>query len=136
MATVPTRREEIAWAAGLFDGEGSITLSGDDLHVRLRNTDLELVERFHRIIGVGVVYGPYSRNALADGFRRKPVWDWVAREDDGLDALALMWRWLSARRREQAHTTTGIVFTCFLEAARQLNAQAAGEAPAQPEAAT
>jgi hypothetical protein len=46
-----TREEEIAWAAGLFDGEGSITLSDDALHVRMRNTDLELIERFHDIIG-------------------------------------------------------------------------------------
>ncbi len=65
----------------------------------MRNTDLELLERFHAIIGVGTVYGPYSRQPQ-DGFRRKPVWDGVAREEDGLDALALIWSWLSARRRK------------------------------------
>jgi hypothetical protein len=125
-----TREEEIAWAAGLFDGEGSITLSDDALHVRMRNTDLELIERFHDIIGVGAVYGPYTRRER-DGVGRKPVWDWVAREEDGLDALAMMWSWLSARRREQAYVATGVVFTCFFEAARQLRAQVAGS-PAPP----
>jgi hypothetical protein len=129
-----TRGEEIAWAAGLFDGEGTITLSDDALYVRMRNTDPELVERFHDIIGVGAVYGPYTRRAR-DGIRRKPVWDWVAREEDGLDALAMMWSWLSARRRGQAHATTGIVSTCFREAARQLSAKEAGSPPPLPEAA-
>jgi hypothetical protein len=132
---MPSRREEIAWAAGLFDGEGSITLSGRCLHVRLRNTDLELVERFHAIIGIGTVYGPYSRQPQ-DGLRRKPVWDWVAREEDALDALALMWSWLSARRRDQAHAATGIVSTCFVDVARQLSAQEAAEPNPRPEAAT
>ena len=132
---MPSRREEIAWAAGLFDGEGSITLSSRRLHVRLRNTDLELVERFHTIIRVGTVYGPYSRQPQ-DGSRRKPVWDWVAREEDGLDALALMWSWLSARRLEQAHAATGIVSTCFFDVARQLSAQEAAEPNPRPEAAT
>jgi hypothetical protein len=100
----------------------------------MRNTDFELIERFHDIIRVGAVYGPYARQER-DGFRRKPVWDWVAREEDGLDALAMMWAWLSARRRTQAHNATGIVFPCFVEAAKQLNAlESAGE-PDPPTAA-
>ena len=67
----------------------------------MRNTDVELVERFQSIIGVGTVYGPYTIEAR-DGFRRKPVWDWVAREEDGLDALALMWGRLTERRRQSS----------------------------------
>jgi len=58
---------------------------------------LELIERFHDVVRVGSVYGPYTREER-DGYRRKPFWDWVAREEDGLDALAMMWSWLSARR--------------------------------------
>jgi hypothetical protein len=131
MATLP-RSEQIAWAAGLFDGEGSITLSGESLHVRMRNTDFELIERFHDVLRIGSVYGPYTRDER-DGYRRKPFWDWVAREEDGLDALALMWQWLSARRRDQAHAATGIHFTCFVEAARQLNQQESGSGPLQQE---
>jgi hypothetical protein len=67
----PTREEQIAWAAGLFDGERSITLSDDVLHVRTRNTDLELIERFRDTIGVGAVYGPYTRGER-DGFAGSP----------------------------------------------------------------
>ena len=70
-----------------------------------------------------------------DGFRRKPVWDWVAREEHGLDPLALIWGWLTARRRQQAHAATGIVSTCFLEVAKQLNAPEPAELDLRPEAA-
>ena len=88
----------------------------------MRNTDLELIERYHDIVRVGTVYGPYERTER-DGYRRKPTWDWVAREEDGLDALAMMWSWLSARRRAQAETVSGVISRVFEEAARQLSAQ-------------
>jgi hypothetical protein len=125
---IPTRAEEIAWAAGLFDGGGTVTLCGDCVHVRLRNTDFELVERFRDAVRIGGLYGPYARSER-DGHRRKPFWDWIAREEDGFDALALMWSWLSERRKKQAHDVTGIDFTCFVEAARQLRASEAASAP-------
>ncbi len=115
----------------MFDGEGTITLSNEVVHVRIRNTDLELIERFHDIVRVGTVYGPYTRTD-GDGHARKPVWDWVAREEDGLDALTIMWTWLSVRRREQARDVTGIVFTCFEQAAIQLRAQELLPLPPRP----
>jgi len=117
----------------LFDGEGTITLSNHVVHVRMRNTDPELIERFHDIVRVGTVYGPYTRSER-DGYARKPVWDWVAREEDGLDALAIMWTWLSARRRRQAREVTGIDFTCFEQAATQLRAQELLPLPPRPAA--
>jgi hypothetical protein len=97
----------------------------------MRNTDRELIERFRDIIGVGTVYGPYERHGR-DGYNRQAVWDWVAREEDGLDALALMWIWLSERRRSKALAATGIDFTCFLEAAKQLNQAESASAPRSP----
>jgi hypothetical protein len=41
MTTTPTREEEIAWAAGLFEGEGCTTKSGGVLVARLNSTDEE-----------------------------------------------------------------------------------------------
>jgi hypothetical protein len=40
---------EIAWAAGLFEGEGTITQSGGRLYVRLKMTDESIVLRFAEI---------------------------------------------------------------------------------------
>jgi hypothetical protein len=45
-----TRNEEIAWAAGFFEGEGTITECDRSLHVRLVNTDEHVTERFAEIV--------------------------------------------------------------------------------------
>lgn len=60
-----SRETDLAWAAGLFDGEGSIgiywvknptSLGGGcyQLTMTLGMTDEETVEEFHHIIGIGV----------------------------------------------------------------------------------
>lgn len=51
---------EVAWAAGFFEGEGSITTSNGRLIVRIHNTDLEPLEGFARIVVFGEIYGPYG----------------------------------------------------------------------------
>jgi len=93
--------EEIAWAAGLFDGEGSITNTDRDLQLLLKNTDFELVERFERVVARGRVYGPYTHRP-ADRYPRKPYWMWVAHGDAAHDVVDLLGPWLSQRRCAQA----------------------------------
>jgi hypothetical protein len=116
---MPTR-EEIAWAAGLFEGEGTITLSGYALCVRVGNTDDEVVRRLADIVATGSVYGPYPPSS-GSGHRKKPLWVWLAREEAGLDALALMWPWLSTRRRNRARELTGIPFHVFWRVSTELS---------------
>ena len=66
----------IEWAIGLFEGEGSFTTSGRGyLSMVIQMTDEDIVQRFHEIVGVGTIrgpYGPYEANV-------KPTWRWVAR---------------------------------------------------------
>jgi hypothetical protein len=93
--------QEIAWAAGLFDGEGSITHTDRDLQLLLKNTDVELVRRFAAIVERGRVYGPYTHESR-DGYRRKPFWMWLAKGDAAHDVVDLLASWLSQRRLEQA----------------------------------
>ena len=92
---------EIAWAAGLFEGEGSITQNGGRLFIRLKMTDEDVVLRFAEIARYGEVYGPYNHQ-LRDGYVRKPYWVWLAPEYDALEVLEMLWPWLSERRRAQA----------------------------------
>lgn len=95
---------EWAWAAGLFEGEGTI-LSARRGHRRrlelsLKMTDEDVVRRLRSIIG-GVVFGPYQYQQ-GDGSERKPFWVW---RNDGVDAarvLRQMWPWLGERRRARA----------------------------------
>jgi hypothetical protein len=99
--------EEIAWAAGLFEGEGAISRHGRsgkfDLRVSLNMTDEDVVRRFDAIVDRGKIYGPYS------SYRgHKPVWNWVALGDAGHDVVDLIGPWLSPRRVSQA-TAHGVL---------------------------
>jgi hypothetical protein len=98
---VRTFDPEVSWAAGFFEGEGTITQTGGRLVVRLNNTDSEPVHRFAAIVGIGEIYGPYQYE-VRDGYKRKPFWVWLAEEYDALEVLELLWPWLSARRRLRA----------------------------------
>ena len=106
--------EEIAWAAGLFEGEGSISRFGRsgkfDLRVSLNMTDEDVVRRFDAIVDGGKVYGPYS------SYRgHKPIWSWVAHGDAGHDVVDLIGSWLSPRRVSQA-TAHGVWIPSELQA--------------------
>lgn len=89
---------EIAWAAGLFEGEGSIQLwregKSDRLYPRLdlASTDEDVVRRFSNAVGTGRVYGPYSRP------NRKTFWRCLLHGQDARHALDLIGPWLGERR--------------------------------------
>ena len=96
--------EEIAWAAGLFEGEGSIYPSGRGVRLALKMTDEEPIRRFAKIVKRGSVYGPYSYERWSDGHKRKPFWTWVCydRAEAGVTIERLA-PWLSSRRLNRAH---------------------------------
>jgi hypothetical protein len=106
---MPTRGEQIAWSAGLFDGEGCVAETDRRFTLRLVNTDEELVRRFHDYVGLGRIYGPYV-NTCSDGYKRKLVFHSVAYGYDALDIMNLLAPFLSTRRRARAYELTGLSF--------------------------
>lgn len=97
-------REELAWAAGFFDGEGNTNtydtrITGGRLAVQLKVAQIhrETLERFQRIVpGGGRVYGPYLRPAN-DQFQFK------VSGFEGVQAIiAQLWPWLTPVKRDQA----------------------------------
>lgn len=74
---------EIAWAAGLFEGEGTITAVNGRPRLALKMVAEASVRRFGAAVGVGVVYGPYGpyRSQLGT----QPYFVWMA---DGPEAAA------------------------------------------------
>lgn len=54
--------EELAWAAGFYDGEGSCSGSPTRLAVRITQVVREPLDRFREATGLGRVTGPYARN--------------------------------------------------------------------------
>lgn len=91
---------QIAWAAGLFEGEGTATFSKDQRQPRLSiaMTDEDVVRRFAMIVGRGNVrrYEPYQPN-------RQPQWQWsVQSGPDVVYVLGLFIDYLGQRRRARA----------------------------------
>lgn len=92
--------EETAWAAGLFDGEGHIGFVGKhSVVMQLGMTDEDVVRRFHTVVGVGRLSGPYSNGPRG----RKPVWLWAAQHTpDVRELLVALKPWLGERRSARA----------------------------------
>lgn len=96
-------REELAWAGGLFEGEGSFFLKPDQAVNRacasVTMYDLDVLERFQQALGIGKVrgpYGPYQPN-------RKPKYMWAINGFERVQAtIAMLWPFLGERRKEKA----------------------------------
>lgn len=103
---------ELAWAAGLFDGEGhtafrkrarNVSRDGRRVYsthiLDIRQIDRRVLERFAAAVGLGRVYGPYyPKNG-------RPVWAYaVARFEQVQAVSALLWKWLSPVKRQQVST--------------------------------
>lgn len=56
-------REELAWSAGFFDGEGWVGISGrgKQLCLRVVQVDRMVLDRFAAAVGIGRVTGPRAR---------------------------------------------------------------------------
>ena len=91
----------IAWAAGLFEGEGSISVRNGKPIMQLKMCDGEVVERFQAVVRLGKVYGPYE-NRVNDGYPRSPYFVWTASSDDSAIVIEMFWPWLSDYRRTRA----------------------------------
>jgi hypothetical protein len=93
-------KQNLAWAAGFFDGEGSTTVSAPNIrhkgrYVRLQipQKDKECLERFQRVIGDGTIYKREAANR----------YDYVLfGKGKAKKALDILWPWLGTLKRKQA----------------------------------
>ena len=99
-------RENLAWAGGLFEGEGCFsTTTARGLHfarMRLTSTDRDVIDHFHQIVGCGQVsVGKISPASAARGTSKTPyVWSMSGRLNIYALGVAL-WEFLGERRRER-----------------------------------
>jgi len=105
--TCASTREEIAFAGGLFDGEGCITVYSKlgklscNPRLTLAMTDEDSVRRFANIVGVGHVR--YSHPPSHKSTGRQPQWHWTAGSFEHVQhVLAVIWPWLCQRRKSCA----------------------------------
>jgi len=87
---------DLAWAAGFYDGEGSTFLQRPRKTVKLILTvsqkDTRVLLKLKRILGGGI-YGPYGG---------RPCAAWILQGENAYQALMAMWPHLGAAKREQA----------------------------------
>lgn len=90
---------EVAWLAGLFEGEGCISFTGrNSVCLVVVMTDEDVVRRCREVTGIGTLLGPY----VVSG-KRKPQWTWrVGRAEDVEPLLQAMHPWFGVRRRCRA----------------------------------
>ena len=100
--------QAFAWAAGLFDGEGSTELYARRtpertwfaLRSRVSQCDAQgvpaVLQRFQAVVQCGRIDGPTS----GDGYENAYKWD--AGADDTLRVLPKIWPWLGTVKRVQA----------------------------------
>lgn len=109
-STAVTESEDwAAWAAGLYDGEGSTYLTPHRSHAGYNNAEAritqgspmdvpEVLNRFVRIVGRGHINGPYRQEEA-----NLLVYRWTACAYRDIDqVLTTIWPWLGAVKREQA----------------------------------
>ena len=87
---------EIAWAAGLFEGEGCFDHSAGNAHrprATMSLTDKDVLERFMAAVGAGTM-GPSKRRAG----HHKEAWQWWTNEAEFHIVYALLKPWLGPRR--------------------------------------
>lgn len=102
-------REQLAWAAGLFEGEGCFTsskprdLKGNcarGVGALIKMTDKDVLDKFCSVVGVGNVSGPLKRSESYDKASYKPIYLWqVGSFETVQHVIACLWPWLHSRRK-------------------------------------
>ena len=96
--------EELAWAAGLFEGEGCFADSHGVPVCRLGMTDEDVIRRFHEIIRIGTIYAFTRTNPNTAGVEWKNGHEWATTNFEHTQAfMAAIWPWLGERRKAKAH---------------------------------
>ncbi len=99
-------REELAWAAGFFDGEGYVgVVKAGKRHKRMalhvHQTDPRPLLRFRNALGFGILAGPYDNKNGSPN--RRPHYRYYVTSFMEVQAIvALLWTWLSEPKKQQA----------------------------------
>lgn len=88
---------EIAWVAGIIEGEGSFAQSRPRIAVSM--TDRDIIERLHRVTGIGHVI--YDRPGQMSHHKPHSIW-YVQRGEHALHLVSLIRPWLGIRRKSAA----------------------------------
>lgn len=121
------RKSDVAWAAGLFEGEGCWSYSQNRARASMVSTDLDVLQRFRDVVVRGTI-GP-------SGNKKKPHhkdrWQWWANGDDFVHVFTLLLPWLCTRRLAKGKAVLDARMKTFqdVHSRRQCKCCGAGFAP-------
>ena len=97
-------REEVIWAAGLFEGEGWISVQKFSPCMGIQMTEKETLERFAKAVGGGPIYYRKPKVYKYEIIHtRKEQWAWRVTGFENVQAvISYLWNWLGPRRRLRA----------------------------------
>lgn len=91
---------DLAWAAGIFEGEGCISKQGKSPRCSVSMSDEDVVRRLQSTLGIGSIHKT-PRSHIKSTY--KDLWTWTAGGfPSTLYVVGLLWRWLGERRRNKA----------------------------------
>lgn len=110
-----SKATDIAWAAGLFEGEGCFSLTSSSpkatatlyLRAQMNMVDEEPIRRFVEIVGVGDLRFANPPSTQKRG--HSPYWSWKVSGADALSVYRLLKPHLSMRRKVCAEQIIGRV---------------------------
>lgn len=102
-------REDLAWAAGFLEGEGSFSVNTTGNSkiptVQAAQVQEEPIDRLLKIFPFGRKYGPYQHKR-----GKQPHYRFTTHTLDHSQAIAAaVWQWMSPRRKQQI---TNMLTTC------------------------
>ena len=94
---------EVGWLAGLFEGEGCISMDKlGKARAQLCSTDRDVIEKFARIVRVGCIH-PQARKESRELPQRRPIWTWGVYEQGAVRYfIELLLPHLGERRSQRA----------------------------------
>ena len=106
----PIDREALAYAAGVFDGEGHVRCKTNGkpgnpaVALSVSQGHPQMLERMAAALGVGKVYGPRPWSSK----NPKPSWWFGTAQRDAVHRICwMLWPWLSDPKRQQFHQAFG-----------------------------
>lgn len=109
--TTTSTSVDIAWAAGLLEGEGCFSIFNrksakwdhKSVAIHCEMTDEDTIMKLYKIFDVGSVNHRPNISKRIDQRSRKPSWIWSVQNHEGIEmVLVLIYPFLSERRSKKA----------------------------------
>ena len=106
------RTGAIAWAVGLFEGEGCFSHNSnkkEQLVAIIRMTDFDVLQRFQSIVGVGKISGPHKtkQGGGKSPPHCKPHYLWGAYGQNAIKVAVMLYPYLCSRRTARLFEIVG-----------------------------